>query len=64
MKIFNLFSFVVFSGLAAITFAAGFFNPVHFIFSAISGALASLAMFSHDTEDGESLFQFLRGLKE
>lgn len=58
MKLFNLTSVAVFALLAAATFAAGFYNPVHFVFCAVCIAMVCVA--ATDSTDGESVIDVLR----
>ena len=44
MKIFNLISMVVFAIMTIVTFVAGFYNPIHFLFSLMCVLLVLVAI--------------------
>lgn len=43
MKTFDIFAIIVFGIMALVTLVAGFYNPIHFLFSACCVALVVLA---------------------
>ena len=43
-KTIKLIYVVAFGLMAVVLFAAGFYNPIHFLFAAISGALCILSL--------------------
>ena len=43
MKTFDVFAIIVFGIMALVTLFAGFYNPIHFLFSACCVALVVLA---------------------
>lgn len=51
MKTFDVFAIVVFGIMAFVTFVAGFYNPIHFLFSACCVAMVVIAYKELESEN-------------
>ena len=60
MKTYDIFALITFTILAVVTFIAGFYNWVHFIFCAISVKFVILSLTDPD-ENGDTLLDWLKG---
>ena len=51
MKTFDVFAIVVFGIMALVTLVAGFYNPIHFLFSACCVAMVVIAYKELESEN-------------